>query len=44
MCSELKDNVVEACICRDRIMMIKKKVIVEDEVVNFLCVYAHRSG
>ncbi|KAE8696948.1 Methylcrotonoyl-CoA carboxylase subunit alpha [Hibiscus syriacus] len=40
--SRLKENVVEVCRYRDRIMMIK--VIIEEEVVNVLSVYAPHVG
>ncbi|KAE8660533.1 hypothetical protein F3Y22_tig00116951pilonHSYRG00347 [Hibiscus syriacus] len=40
--SRLKENVVEVCRYRDRIMMLK--VIIEEEVVNVLSVYAPYVG
>ncbi|KAE8684196.1 myosin-J heavy chain-like isoform X2 [Hibiscus syriacus] len=40
--SRLKENVVEVCRYRDRIMIIK--VIIEEEVVNVLSVYAPHVG
>ncbi|KAE8665241.1 putative xyloglucan endotransglucosylase/hydrolase protein 16-like [Hibiscus syriacus] len=40
--SRLKENVVEVCIYRDRIMMIK--IIIEAEVVNVLSVYTPHVG